>query len=66
MIKCKSDKTNTRFLEERIMKKGLAMVLGASMVMGMAMPACAADADLVYAVEAGSAGEAAAKRMVPV
>lgn len=61
MIKCKSDKTNTRFLEERIMKKGLAMVLGASMVMGMAMPACAADADLVYAVEAGSAGEAAAE-----
>lgn len=43
------------------MKKGLAMVLGASMVMGMAMPACAADADLVYAVEAGSAGEAAAE-----
>ena len=43
------------------MKKGLAMVLGASMVMGMAMPACAADADLVYAVEAGSAGEEAAK-----
>ena len=61
MVKCKSDKTNTRFLEERIMKKGLAMVLGASMVMGMAMPACAADADLVYAVEAGSAGEAAAE-----
>ena len=43
------------------MKKGLAMVLGARMVMGMAMPACAADADLVYAVEAGSAGEAAAE-----
>ena len=61
MVKCKSDKTNTRFLEERIMKKGLAMVLGASMVMGMAMPACAADADMVYAVEAGSAGEAAAE-----
>ena len=43
------------------MKKGLTMILGVSMVIGMAMPACAADADLVYAVEAGSAGEAAAK-----
>ncbi len=43
------------------MKKGLAMVLSVGMVMGMAMPVCAADADLVYAVEAGSAGEAAAE-----
>lgn len=43
------------------MKKGLAIVLSAGMVMGMAMPACAADADMVYAVEAGSAGEAAAE-----
>ena len=43
------------------MKKGLAMLLSAGMVMGMAMPAYAADADLVYAVEAGSAGEAAAE-----
>ena len=33
----------------------------AGMVMGMAMSACAADADMVYAVEAGSAGEAAAE-----
>ena len=43
------------------MKKGLAMVLSVGMVMGMTMPAYAADADLVYAVEAGSAGEAAAE-----
>ena len=43
------------------MKKGLAIVLSAGMVMGMAMPACAADADMVYEVEAGSAGEAAAE-----
>lgn len=43
------------------MKKGLAIVLSAGMVMGMAMSACAADADMVYAVEAGSAGEAAAE-----
>ena len=43
------------------MKKGLAIVLSAGMVMSMAMPACAADADMVYAVEAGSAGEAAAE-----
>ena len=43
------------------MKKGLAIVLSVGMVMCMAMPACAADADMVYAVEAGSAGEAAAE-----
>lgn len=43
------------------MKKTLAMVLSVGMVMGLAVPACAADADLVYAVEAGSAGEAAAE-----
>jgi len=42
------------------MKKKLAVLLGMSMVMGMAMPAYAAD-DLVYAVEAGSAGEAVAE-----
>ncbi|MDO5538704.1 MAG: transporter substrate-binding domain-containing protein [Eubacteriales bacterium] len=41
------------------MKKKLAVLLGMSMVMGMAMPAYAED--MVYAVEAGSAGEAAAE-----
>ena len=42
------------------MKKNIAFVLSALMVMGLAVPACAEDADLVYAVEAGSAGEAVA------
>lgn len=42
------------------MKKNLAMLLSAVMVMGMAVPAYANE-DLMYAVEAGSAGEAAAE-----
>ena len=42
------------------MKKNIAFVLSALMVMGLAAPVCAEDADLVYAVEAGSAGEAVA------
>lgn len=42
------------------MKKKLAVLLGMSMVMGMATPVCAEE-DLVYAVEAGSAGEAVAE-----
>lgn len=43
------------------MKKNLAILVSAAMVMGLAAPACAESSDLVYAVEAGSAGEAAAE-----
>lgn len=42
------------------MKKRVALLLSAIMVMGMAVPA-SANEDLVYAVEAGSAGEEAAE-----
>lgn len=44
------------------MKKKIALVLAAVLTMGMALTACggAEDAAMVYAVEAGSAGEAAA------
>ena len=47
------------------MKKKIALVLAMSMVMGMTLTACGnketSSTDMVYAVEAGSAGEAAAK-----
>lgn len=42
------------------MKKRTAIILGLSLAMGMAVPAAAEEA-MVYAVEAGSAGEAAAE-----
>jgi polar amino acid transport system substrate-binding protein len=50
-------------LEEKIkMKKKLAFALCMTMVTGMAMSMCAsASEDMVYAVEAGSAGEAVAE-----
>ena len=47
------------------MKKKIALVLAMSMVMGMTLTACGnketSSTEMVYAVEAGSAGEAAAK-----
>ena len=47
------------------MKKKIALVLAMSMVMGMTLTACGnketSSTDMVYAVEAGSAGEAVAK-----
>lgn len=51
---------------EKIMKKRLAMLLMAAMVCGTALTGCGdaetgADGKLVYAVEAGSAGEAVAQ-----
>lgn len=52
--------------KEEIMKKKMALVLTLSLVMGMALTACgsketAGGGAMVYAVEAGSAGEAVAK-----
>lgn len=43
------------------MKKAVAVLAGAAVLMSMALTACGGSKNMIYAVEAGSAGEAAAQ-----
>ena len=43
-------------VEENTMKKAVAVLAGAAVLMSMALTACGGSKNMIYAVEAGSAG----------